>query len=1082
MKHIKFEENIEQDEAYQENGNRNDTQLISKIADNQYEDEFEISDTIKWHQNLPEEPIDVKSLDFEQINTLKKEATGILHGESLAYETKMNRGGSSDQKWARSLLSKGAMADRVAAATVLIQDNPTFHLNALRNLVSMVKPAKKKDSLTVIETLSELFISDLLLPEAKLRPFESRALSELEKMSSGNRDHRRKILTNWIFEDQLKEIYGEFIKCLNAFAHDTIEVHKEKAISAMSTLLMHNPEQEKVLLSNIINKLGDPSQKVASKVIYHLCQVLYNHPNMKKVVLDEIEKMLFRPNISPKAQYYGVCFLNQFFLSKDDNKVAENLVRVYFSFFKASIKKGDIDSRLMSAILTGVKRCQPFLGQQKLEEIQTQADALHRLVHLARYNISLHALALLFQISPLATQLSDRYYCALYKKLADPETLTTTLPALMMNLVYRSIKADKCQSRVLAFLKRLLQLASMADAPRACSFLLLIARLARSKKLPMQWIEKDEVKISPDSVAELGNNCNEGDIKNANEDTQNSNENLNEDNKSKKKKKTKLSNEKKAILGLNINNTEKKTLWIGDKMDLLNEDDDEIYHDIPLEEDEEEHKRKIGKLVKNKKSSSQGWIHIPNVKTESEIKKDDEPSPDNLDKEDDTEKEKKLKILLKKTKNLDKVIKEYNPLNRNPAYCGAEYSVMCELLQLSEHYHPTVRLFAGKIMNRAFIQYNGDPLIDFSIARFLDRFAFKNPKKDVVSTTDTADGVQKIKTIKGSHPKFAQRKNYLAGGLRSLAVNSAAYLNENSEHIPVDEKFLYDYLQLRKPTEDDSEAESDADSVNSDDFDQYLDGLTGKKKDKDDSDDSQNENEGELDYMKEMLDYSKIKGDESKRRKNKEVESEDEDEDEPAGEIDADWSVSEDDSDGLDDAGDEDENGPLSDADNDSDLGFSDDGMNKKATKSKKGKEVDSENESDLDFSDDEDGNTFDVPDVSGMKKKGKKGGIESMFASAEEFATLLEETGTVKGQGTSHALANTDNAHMKQLNWETKRDRWVKGFNKKVNTNSSKKFDKNSGSNVYKGNKNFGKNGSQAGQKRKFSQNDKMQAKRSRR
>lgn len=64
----------------------------------------------------------------------------------------------------------------------------------------------------------------------------------------------------------------------------------------------------------------------------------------------------------------------------------------------------------MSAILTGVKRCQPFLGQQKLEEIQTQADALHRLVHLARYNISLHALALLFQISPLAKQLSDRYF------------------------------------------------------------------------------------------------------------------------------------------------------------------------------------------------------------------------------------------------------------------------------------------------------------------------------------------------------------------------------------------------------------------------------------------------------------------------------------------------------------------------------------------------------------------------------------------------------------------------------------------------------------------------------------------------
>ena len=69
----------------------------------------------------------------------------------------------------------------------------------------------------------------------------------------------------------------------------------------------------------------------------------------------------------------------------------------------------------------------------------------------------------------------------------------------MMNLIYRSIKADKCKSRVLAFLKRLLQLAAISDAPRACAFLLLIARLARNQKIPMKWLEepatKDEVSI-----------------------------------------------------------------------------------------------------------------------------------------------------------------------------------------------------------------------------------------------------------------------------------------------------------------------------------------------------------------------------------------------------------------------------------------------------------------------------------------------------------------------------------------------------------------------------------------------------------
>jgi ribosome biogenesis protein MAK21 len=49
-----------------------------------------------------------------------------------------------------------------------------------------------------------------------------------------------------------------------------------------------------LLLRNLVNKLGDPSQKVASKAIYSLIQLLQVHPNMKFVVMEETEKLLFR--------------------------------------------------------------------------------------------------------------------------------------------------------------------------------------------------------------------------------------------------------------------------------------------------------------------------------------------------------------------------------------------------------------------------------------------------------------------------------------------------------------------------------------------------------------------------------------------------------------------------------------------------------------------------------------------------------------------------------------------------------------------------------------------------------------------
>lgn len=40
----------------------------------------------------------------------------------------------------------------------------------------------------------------------------------------------------------------------------------------------------------------------------------------------------------------------------------------------------------------------------------------------------------------------------------------------------------------------------------------------------------------------------------------------------------------------------------------------------------------------------------------------------------------------------------YDPLTRNPLYAGAEYSAYVELLSLKDHYHPTVSLYAGKLL------------------------------------------------------------------------------------------------------------------------------------------------------------------------------------------------------------------------------------------------------------------------------------------------------------------------------------------------------------------------------------------------
>lgn len=120
---------------------------------------------------------------------------------------------------------------------------------------------------------------------------------------------------------------------------------------------------------------------------------------------------------------------------------------------------------------------------------------------------------------------------------------------------------------------------------------------------------------------------------------------------------------------------------------------------------------------------------------------------------------------------------KYNPFTRNPLYGGGEFSTYLELIDLKKHFHPTVALYASNIINKQTIKYSGDPLNDFTLIRFLDRFVFKNPKK-----VEEKDGI---------HPTLARRKLYKPKGIKLVPVFSEGYVKEKAENIPVDELFLH---------------------------------------------------------------------------------------------------------------------------------------------------------------------------------------------------------------------------------------------------------------------------------------------------
>lgn len=354
----------------------------------------------KWYEEYPkgEGPYKHSKLETE-ISHLRNEAKRYLDSEISVFQLKQSKYTDSETTWLKTALTQGTTSDKVAAAIVLVQDNPKYNLSRLAKLVNQVRVAKHNQCNMIIKSLKDLFLLDLLHPKFKLLRFEEQNLDELDKFISESTDlSRKKLMAHWYFEDQLREQYEYFVMSLATIASDTVDANREVAISVMTDLLIGSAEQEHKLLELIVNKIGDPSSKIGSKVIFCLNKLLHEHPNMKLVVLREVEKLLFRKNVAQRAQYYAICLLTQFLLSKKDEKLASTLIEVYFAFFKACLKKGEPDSRMMAAILTGVNRAYPF-AKMNSNILDGYIDSVYKVVHIGSFNVSLNALNLLYQVN-----------------------------------------------------------------------------------------------------------------------------------------------------------------------------------------------------------------------------------------------------------------------------------------------------------------------------------------------------------------------------------------------------------------------------------------------------------------------------------------------------------------------------------------------------------------------------------------------------------------------------------------------------------------------------------------------------------
>ncbi|KAH3846904.1 hypothetical protein DPMN_089211 [Dreissena polymorpha] len=434
---------------------------------------FDTTQASEGDGNLPGLPSDLT-------RQMEEFAAKLLSDEIDVYNKQRENAKRSDVQWMRTVLTSGTLADKVAALTVLLQESPLHNVTYIDTLLNMARKKNRRENLQAVDTLKELFLTDIMPSNRKLKAFAQHDLTSLGSAAGWNRDVMDKRLLLWQYEAQLKLKYTEFVNILKTLAHDVLLPTKQKAVSTIFNMLVEKPEQEKLLLTTLINKVGDPHYKLAATVSHLLTKLVETHPNMKTIVVREVEQLIFRPNVAERAQYYSVCFLNQLRLSPSHRQLAAKLISIYFAFFKGFVKKGEVDSKMMSALLSGVNRAYPYA---KLEEkvLSEQLEHLYKIVHIVNFNTSLQALMLLYQVMGTSESISERYYNALYRKLVDPALATSSKQAAFLNLVFKSIKMDESERRVKAFAKRLLQVCRYQQPPFTCGALVLLSEVLKVK-------------------------------------------------------------------------------------------------------------------------------------------------------------------------------------------------------------------------------------------------------------------------------------------------------------------------------------------------------------------------------------------------------------------------------------------------------------------------------------------------------------------------------------------------------------------------------------------------------------------------
>ncbi|PWN50837.1 CBF-domain-containing protein [Violaceomyces palustris] len=710
----------------------------------------------------------VSEMQAELIDQLHKEGMDLLQQENETFDRLTSSDAAlsgsagsvgtlsaSDIRFVRSLLSSnggGTLSDRISALTLLIQSSPVHNMKAMESLMTMVRKKNREESGKATRALADWLASSGGLGNQKLKYFRDQPNLHLlqSALSSADVNQRSSALPHlllWTFEDHMKKFYFGFLQALESQSHDPLPFVRKQAVTQIHILLRDKPEQEQNLLRLLVNKLGDSDRSVASKASGHLLELLSAHPAMKAIVVGEVANLILRPGVAhvdsakdlnggaqkhnAHARYYGVLTLNQTILTSRDTETANNLIYLYFDLFEGVLTEaGDLNEDEGG---NGVEPSPQEDGQGQGKDHSTDKK---------RWRDS--------KGKGKAKGKRKEQDVAKPKMVAD---VHAKMMAAILAGVRRAFPFAQVEDHIFSkHMSTLFRITHSAAFNICIQALQLIFQLTISSSKAGSGVEVTQHAISDRFYRVLYDSLLD----------------------------SRLASSSKQAMYLNLlfqamkadQEVERLKAFIKRLCQIL------TLHQPPficgalfL----------LGELFK-RHPGLRAMLSEPEDDGDEDFKDVAESDDDNASSQGPVRSE----------ANLDRPLRKYDGKKREPRFANASLTCLWDLIPLLSHFHPSVALHAAQLLHSQPVTSNADLTLN-TLAHFLDRFVYRNPKAKV--STRGVSIMQPSQSGDRLEPGVSRTRGH--GLAQSEYVNSEAFWKKKASSVPVDQLFFHQFFNYK---------------------------------------------------------------------------------------------------------------------------------------------------------------------------------------------------------------------------------------------------------------------------------------------